>query len=139
MPIKPENRALYPKDWKFIRAEILERDEYKCKFCGLENQAIGVRDLTGKFWSYDQFNNGEVDRAKVEFERDKDHDIKMAIKIVLTIAHLDHDPRNNGELGDRPNLAALCQKCHLTYDAKHHAKNARKTRDEKAGMVSMGI
>ena len=25
MPIKPENKARYPKDWKAIRAEVLER------------------------------------------------------------------------------------------------------------------
>ena len=26
------------------------------------------------------------------------------------------------------NLRALCQRCHLRYDAKHHAKNAARTR-----------
>ena len=39
-------------------------------------------------------------------------------RVILATAHLDHDPANNSE----SNLAALCQKCHNTYDAgKRHA------------------
>lgn len=47
--------------------------------------------------------------------------------VVLTIAHLDHIP----EHCEDSNLRALCQKCHRTYDAKHHAANARRTRQQK--------
>lgn len=36
------------------------------------------------------------------------------VKIVLTIAHLDHDESNNDVKDSR--LAALCQKCHINYD-----------------------
>ena len=35
MPIK--DKSLYPKDWKQIRARILERDGHKCQFCGAAN------------------------------------------------------------------------------------------------------
>lgn len=45
-------------------------------------------------------------------------------KVILTVAHLDHNPQNC----DPENLRALCQKCHLTYDAKHHARTAATTR-----------
>jgi 5-methylcytosine-specific restriction endonuclease McrA len=38
-------------------------------------------------------------------------------KVILTVAHLDHNPQNNTP----ENLRALCQLCHLRYDAKHHA------------------
>ncbi len=48
-------------------------------------------------------------------------------RVVLTIAHLDHDTTNN----DFANLRAWCQKCHTGYDAKHHAANARQTRRRK--------
>lgn len=48
-------------------------------------------------------------------------------KVVLTVAHIDHDSSNN----DDANLAALCQKCHLTHDAQQHAGNAAKTRHAK--------
>ena len=45
-------------------------------------------------------------------------------KVVLTIAHLDHTPENCA----MSNLKAWCQRCHLNYDAKHHAETAYNTR-----------
>ncbi len=48
--------------------------------------------------------------------------------VVLTAAHIfDHRP----EAASLLNLAALCQKCHLAHDAKHHAINSWKTRRAK--------
>lgn len=47
--------------------------------------------------------------------------------VVLTVSHLDHDTTNN----DPANLRAMCQRCHLTYDAAHHAANAARTRAER--------
>lgn len=44
-------------------------------------------------------------------------------RVVLTVAHLDDDPQNN----DPRNLRALCQRCHLAYDAPIHAAHARET------------
>ena len=93
MPIRPENKARYPKDWKQIRQRVLERANNRCEFCGVENYSIR--------------ENGT--------------------KVVLTIAHLDHTPENC----DMSNLRALCQKCHLTYDAKHHAATAKHTKAMK--------
>lgn len=49
------------------------------------------------------------------------HPVTMS-KVVLTVAHLDHDINNNSFF----NLKAMCNRCHLTYDAKHHAENRRK-------------
>jgi 5-methylcytosine-specific restriction endonuclease McrA len=48
-------------------------------------------------------------------------------RVILTVAHLDHDTTNNA----RENLRALCQRCHLRYDKDHHKKNAAKTRRMK--------
>ncbi len=39
-------------------------------------------------------------------------------KVVLTVAHIDHDIENNGW----ENLAALCQKCHNGHDAPMRKK-----------------
>lgn len=55
--------------------------------------------------------------------------------VVLTIAHLDHDIDNNAD----HNLAALCQRCHLTHDAQQHAANARQTRDRRSGQLALGL
>jgi 5-methylcytosine-specific restriction endonuclease McrA len=42
-------------------------------------------------------------------------------RVVLTIAHLDHTPENCA----LSNLRAWCQRCHLTYDGRHHAETRR--------------
>lgn len=43
-------------------------------------------------------------------------------RVILTIAHLDHNPTNCSP----KNLRALCQKCHNSYDVKHRIKGMRK-------------
>jgi len=47
--------------------------------------------------------------------------------VVLSVAHLDNDTSHN----ERENLAVLCACCHLRYDAKYHAQNAKQTRIRK--------
>lgn len=42
MPIKPENKARYPANWKEIRANILRRADNKCEFCGIDNYALTI-------------------------------------------------------------------------------------------------
>jgi len=48
-------------------------------------------------------------------------------RVVLTVAHMDHDRTNN----DPANLRALCQRCHLDWDRDHHLRNRRRTMWEK--------
>ena len=48
MPIKPENKARYPKNWKEIRAKILERANNRCEMCGVENHSEYIRKKDGK-------------------------------------------------------------------------------------------
>lgn len=114
MPIKPENKNLYPKNWKQIRHDILKRANNKCEFCGVENYSLGYRDKDGEFVECEGM-------AAEAAELDGEH----LIKIVLTVAHLDHNPQNN----EYENLRALCQKCHLNYDKEHHKKTRRKTKE----------
>lgn len=93
----PINYKLYPSNWKTeIRPAILARANHCCEFCGIKNYSIGFRDNDGVF-----------------------HLGEGKLKIVLTVAHLDHDISNNDHL----NLRALCQKCHLLYDKEHHRKS----------------
>ena len=59
-------------------------------------------------------------------------------RVVLTTAHMDHDSMNCAP----GNLRALCQACHLRYDARLHANNAAATRREKrvaAGQIELGV
>lgn len=126
MPIKPENIHLYPppKEWQIIRAEVLKRDGNRCAQCGINNQAVGYRTEDGVFHDL----TGCIDPRAGGL-----------LRIVLTIAHIDQDPRNNGKPGDRPNLAALCQRCHLKHDHGQHIANSRKTRDAKKGQESLNL
>ena len=48
-------------------------------------------------------------------------------KVVLTIAHLDHDSDNWNVKLDR--LKALCQGCHLKYDLNRHILKRKYGRD----------
>lgn len=57
--------------------------------------------------------------------------------VVLTIAHLDHDVSNNSD----DNLAALCQRCHLTHDAQQHAHSRARSlaRQQGSRQLSLGL
>jgi 5-methylcytosine-specific restriction endonuclease McrA len=45
-------------------------------------------------------------------------------RVVLTVAHLDHNPANNTDA----NLRTWCQKCHNGHDGPHRRANAAHTR-----------
>jgi len=102
----PIDYKKYSKDWKtrsrFIR---FYRAANKCEVCGAINYSY-VNKYTRELCLQDEENT---------------------IRIVLTVAHLDHDINNNSFF----NLKAMCQKCHLSYDAKHHAETRRKKRRNK--------
>lgn len=55
-----------------------------------------------------------TDEEKSEYRRKNNFDVYQT-KIILTIAHLDHDETNWDVTIDR--LRAWCQLCHLQYDA----------------------
>lgn len=116
MPIKPENKKLYPANWKEIREEILKRANNCCEHCGVKNHAVGYRTEDGEF----------VESVGMQQEADT-LDGEKLIKIVLTIAHLDHDPTNN----NRKNLKALCQRCHNRYDIEHRKQTRLQTLEKK--------
>jgi hypothetical protein len=103
----------YPPNWKEIRQEILKRANNKCEFCGLENHSLVY---SGKHNNKRMWLRNLYDINKYF---DLFSDMKI-VKVVLTIAHLDHDEENWNVKNDR--LAALCQLCHLKYDKEEHEK-----------------
>lgn len=112
----PINYKDYPANWKTeIRPAILERANNCCEICGVKNHAI--IHLFGK-----GSNDFEYWPEGMESES-YSIDGKKSTKIVLTIAHLDHDKLNHDVSLDR--LKAMCQKCHLQYDIKHHVQNRK--------------
>ncbi len=55
------------------------------------------------------------------------------VGIVLTTAHLDHDPENNAD----ENLRLLCQWCHLNYDGPHHKYSRSLRKDRGRPLLSV--
>jgi 5-methylcytosine-specific restriction endonuclease McrA len=127
MPIKPENKARYPANWKAIRAAILLRAGNCCEQCHVANHARIARGDGPDVNTY-MTDDAEVYCANTgEYlgrRRMTDYTLLRMVNIVLTIAHLDHTPENCVP----ENLRAWCQRCHLQYDAQHHAQTARATR-----------
>ena len=93
----PCDWSKYPDNWREIRARVLARAGNKCE--------------------------GSPIYPDCRAENGRPHPVTGS-RVVLTIAHLDHNPDHN----DLDNLRAWCQRCHLTYDAQQHARNARNTR-----------
>lgn len=67
MPIRPENKARYPKDWKDTVARIRVRSGGQCEF--------------------------EVDGQRCTARQGEPHPITGS-KVVLTVAHLNHTPED---------------------------------------------
>ena len=55
--------------------------------------------------------------------------------VVLSVAHLDHDPANNAD----DNLAALCQACHNRYDGPKRAQNRKHNALRDAGQLTLPL
>ena len=56
-------------------------------------------------------------------------------RVVLTVAHLDHDPRNS----DPDNLRAMCQRCHNRYDLPARRANAQARRRAATGQILLEV
>jgi hypothetical protein len=126
----PIDYSKYPPDWAEIRARILKRagelrddagniiKEACCEHCGIENHSLyRTKDLSRKPLK-------KVNSMTAVLENGNFCRVGQGIsRIVLTIAHLDHDEKNWAVSDER--LRALCQKDHLQYDVLE--KQRRKT------------
>lgn len=139
MPVKDWSK--YPKNWKSeIRPAILERANNCCEECGVKN---GIAIFRGTIDGEPVFQTADADLFKEDgtfIMHDSEFALiectppdKKAIKIVLTVAHLDHNTTNN----NYDNLKALCQLHHLRHDKNHHAKNSKDTREKKKKQIPL--
>lgn len=125
MPIKPEKKALYPKNWAEVSKAIrFERAGGRCECageCGLHKDNPGPRRCT-------ESNGQPAKWAKG--------------KVVLTVAHLDGPggPCDCPAPCARPDhLKAMCQRCHLRYDLPRHVKNSAETRRLKSKQETLPL
>ena len=126
MPIRPENVARYPKDWPQISQQIRQRARNKCEWCGVHNGQLGGRTATGA-WCPAHATGTNAGRTPSGLDWPPEGEAAWCtapggesvmlriVRIVLTVAHLDHTPENC----EPENLKALCQRCHNIYDAPH--------------------
>jgi len=105
MPIHPEQRALYPQDWKQISSRIrFGRAKGRCEM--------------------------KIDGKRCSARHGKEHPITGS-KVILTTMHLDHDPTNNAD----SNLLAACQRCHNRYDRAHRNETRRASKHRGQGVL----
>ena len=122
MPIRTENKARYPKDWKAISLRIRERAGNECEKCKAPNGELIVREQSEDYHFEPTYadETGQVfsaeDGRHMGFRSVQDIEGKW-VRVVLTVAHLDHMPENCAD----DNLRAWCQRCHNAYDAKTRA------------------
>jgi hypothetical protein len=117
MPIKPEMRGFYPRDWSQISRRVrFERAAGICQGSGRPHGAT-IRCLPDGRWFDAARHTWRNGRGRPARWPDLDEAAQMRrTRVVLAAAHLDHDPGNN-RLG---NLKSLCQRCHLIHDRPHH-------------------
>lgn len=114
----PIDYSRYPANWKTeIVPAVLSRADNCCEVCGLPNKSI-VFSI-----KLDVKENGRYKQRSIWFTSQSDanresydyRDVRQ-VTVILTVAHLDHDEENHEVSIDR--LKAMCQLCHLRYDAK---------------------
>lgn len=134
MPIRASEKARYPADWPAISARVRQRAGNACAFCGVNNGWLGGRDPTGRFHAANYLGCDRKLPAPGDWAWCGKHPERLrVIRIVLTVAHLDHQPENCAD----DNLKALCQRCHLAYDAAHHARTRAETRRKAIGNLDL--
>lgn len=128
----------YPDNWLTeIRPRILDRDGHCCKHCSLPN-GIVIRRLKGDAYTTPGTQDWDMIHSRI---RNSQSNMSESLKyhgftrVVLTIAHLDHDHTNCED----ENLAALCQRCHLRLDGHQHANNRKYGRKWKRDQIKLEL
>ena len=132
MPIKSENKARYPVDWKTVVVpRIRARSGNQCECigeCGLFHYQIDGNQYDSEI----MLNRRSPMRC--EAINGEPHPVTNS-KVVLTVGHTNHTPEDcRDEV-----LRHWCQRCHLRYDQKEHQRSARVTRFRKQGQEDFGI
>ena len=109
MPIRPDLRHWYDREWAKLARQVKAEARWRCEQCGVRHGDWRPRRTPGlpRVWGDHCLIGGEPH-----------------YRVVLTVAHLDHDPSNRA----RENLKALCQRCHLAHDRPEHLRRAAETR-----------
>lgn len=116
----PCDYSKYPPNWlSEIRPRIMQRANNTCEGdnCDFKhNELVWSVKYKGKSQWFRDYEQAESMPKSFEVKKGVYIDNPKQVRVILTIAHLDHDEQNHDVKDDR--LKALCQICHLRYDAK---------------------
>jgi hypothetical protein len=115
-PIRADMRAEYPADWVEVSRKVKERARWQCECAG----QCGKTHPDGRC----ERTHGQL----VFGVRGTQY------KVVLTTAHMNHTPADCRD----DNLRAMCQPCHLGYDAAHHAQTRVRAALEEVAASGQG-
>ncbi|HRH13483.1 MAG TPA: hypothetical protein PK225_03935 [Azonexus sp.] len=136
MPIRAENKDLYPKDWPQISLAIRKAAGQRCEKCKAPNGEFISRGWGKDAGTY-MLEGGETFDADtgeyLGMSRGSEFNCGKVVRVVLTVAHLDHQPENCAP----ENLRAWCQRCHNAYDAPMRAKGVADRRRAKLAVSDM--
>jgi hypothetical protein len=123
----------YPPNWKAIRDGIVLRGNNACETCRAPSRELIVRGCKGgRDEGTYMLPHGEVFDAETgEYRglaRGSEYDGVGIIQVVLTVAHLDHDPKN---------LRSWCQYHHLKHDAADNARRRRENKSAASGQLPL--
>ena len=128
----------YPANWKtHIVPAVRARGGNRCEWCGAPNGEHVIRDLGGKPYTMSQYLASGL--AEDFFKPG------APVKIILTVAHLDHDKAHNDGMDTGgpalplggANLVHLCQRCHLNHDRPRHLEKQRRNREARRGQLAL--
>jgi hypothetical protein len=124
MPIKPELRWFYPRNWPDISRRVrFERANGVCEGCRRPHGQI-IRCLPDGRWFDGNAQTWRNNHGRPARWPDLVEAVHLRqTRVVLAAAHLDHNPQNNR----MRNLKSLCQRCHLIHDRSHHMARRRIT------------
>ena len=143
MPIRADLRHFYRGEaYAETRARIVKRANDRCEQCSKPNRQF-VETTSGvlifgpdpderrpfMFWWGRGCWRDESGKA---FHSIPMRDKPRSIRVVLTMAHLDHDPANNAD----DNLKMLCQWCHLNWDKLHHRETRCNRKDARRPLLT---
>ncbi|GAB3334237.1 hypothetical protein ACFQT0_19620 [Hymenobacter humi] len=120
----PVDYSKYHPDWPAISHQIrVERAGNRCEWCKAPNGENVARGQGHNANTY-MLMDGQVFNATTGepqgMARGSEYNVRKVVKIIITVAHLDHDEENHHAPLER--LAALCQRCHLNYDRRDNIR-----------------
>jgi hypothetical protein len=125
MQIRPEHRFFYPIDWPQLSAVIrFDRARGRCEGCRRPHGRLVYHLGDGRWWDAGAGTWRDGRGRRVRLARGQDVlGIVRTTHVVLATAHRNHDTADN----DPANLAAWCQRCHITHDRPEHQRRRWRT------------